>query len=96
MQTRGLRTPGGPQLAIRWNSQALLAASEPLPDGTTGGWQPYSLDFQAPSESGMAEIVVVRTPKFSYDAPSRGLIWLDDVRLTLLEAAVAPSEGGQP
>ncbi len=95
MQTRDLRTPGGPQVAIRWNGRA-LAASEPLPDGTTGGWQPRFLDFQAPSESGLAEIVIVRTPKFSYDAPSRGLIWLDDVRLTLLESGVAPLEGGQP
>jgi len=95
VQTRDLLTPGGPQLAIRWNGR-VLAASDPLPDGTTEGWQSRSFDFQAPSEDGTAEIVVVRTPKFSYDAPSRGVIWLDDVRLTLLEAGAAPLEGGQP
>lgn len=95
VQTRDLLTPGGPQVAIRWNGRA-LAASDPLPDGTTEGWQSHSFDFQAPSEDGTAEIVVVRTPRFSYDAPSRGVIWFDDVRLTLLEANPVSLEGGQP
>ncbi len=93
VQTRDLQTPRGPQLVVRWNGRP-LGASEPLPAGTTDGWQRLFFDFQVPTESGTTEIAVIRTPKYSYDDPSRGLIWLDDLRLVAIESS--PQQGGQP
>ena len=93
VQTRDLQRPRGPQLVVRWNGRP-LGASEPLPAGTTDGWQRLFFDFQVPTESGTTEIAVIRTPKYSYDDPSRGLIWLDDLRLVAIESS--PQQGGQP
>lgn len=57
-----------------------IATSNPIAKGSSD-WQPYTLDFTAPAKSKALFITIKRTPRFSYDEPSRGTIWLDDFTL---------------
>ena len=61
-------------------SATALAATNPLTAGSSD-WQPYTLDFVAPAKSKAVLITIKRTPRFSYDDPSKGSVWLDDFTL---------------
>ena len=65
-----------------------LASSEPLPSGSSD-WQRVAVDFIAPNanQAGVAAIYVSlkRRPKFSYDEPTKGTLWLDDFQLSSLD-----------
>ena len=75
---RDLITPMGPRLAVTEQmSQAVVAASEPLPEGTHA-WQQGSLEFTAPANSSAVLLQIQRIPKYSYDDPTRGYVWFDD------------------
>lgn len=75
---RELRTPMGPRLAVTdSSSQTVLAASEPLPEGTHT-WQAASVEFTVPANSFAVLVQVQRIPKYSYDDPTRGFVWFDD------------------
>lgn len=78
-QAVDLLTSEGPRLAIL-SAQGLIAASPPVAGGTTD-WQHLTVDFTAPAEGAANYIAIVRTPRFSYDAPTRGVVWFDDLRL---------------
>ena len=58
-----------------------MAASTPLPGGTYD-WRPVAFDFTAPTDKSrfvLATVSVKRKPRFSFDEPTRGTIWLDDL-----------------
>ena len=75
-----LVTPHGPRLAIA-NDREVLATSDPVPEGTTP-WQRLVVDFVSPADAGPRYVTIVRIPKFSYDEPTRGIVWFDDFALT--------------
>jgi hypothetical protein len=81
VKTNGLETPEGPRIVVtdiassRW-----IAASEPVARGSND-WRLLTLDFLAPeSANGVVGVLVSikRKPKFSYDEPTRGTVWIDD------------------
>jgi tetratricopeptide (TPR) repeat protein len=75
---RELTTPMGPRVAlIEPTSQTVLAASEPLPEGSHA-WQAMSLEFTAPPNTAAVWLQIQRIPKYSYDDPTRGYVWFDD------------------
>lgn len=75
---RDLITPMGPRVVLTEpSSQALLAASEPLPEGTHA-WQQGSVEFTALANSSAVLLQIQRIPKYTYDDPTRGYIWFDD------------------
>jgi len=78
-KAQNLVTPEGPRLALL-TSNGVIAVSEPV-IAESSEWQNLAVTFTAPPE--MATFVtVVRRPRFSYDAPTRGTIWFDDFKLT--------------
>ncbi len=64
-------------------SSAPIATSNPI-TAESSDWQPYTLDFVASTKSKTVLVTIRRTPRFSYDEPSKGTVWLDD--FTLREA----------
>ena len=64
-------------------SSTLLATSNAIAAGSSN-WQSYTLDFVTASDAKAVLVTIKRTPRFSYDEPSRGTVWLDD--FTLREA----------
>jgi tetratricopeptide (TPR) repeat protein len=75
---RGLITPMGPRVAITdQSSQTVIAASDPLPEGTHA-WQQLSFEFTAPANASAVWLQIQRIPKYSYDDPTRGSVWFDD------------------
>jgi len=78
--TPALSAPfGGPRVAIT-GLNGLIAVSEPVAAGSTD-WQHLVVDFVAPADASSALLTVVRIPKFSYDDPTKGIVWFDDFTL---------------
>ncbi|MGE0132051.1 MAG: tetratricopeptide repeat protein [Blastocatellales bacterium] len=71
--------PGGPRIAVIGQG-AVIATSDPVMSDSSG-WQRLVVSFVAPANSQTALVSIVRTPKFSYDDPTRGIIWFDDFTL---------------
>lgn len=85
-KTEGLIAPEGPRLVLSGKNPATwIATSEPVAPGTRD-WERVLVDFTAPtSDSGGTTVVYVsfqRRPKYSYDDPTIGTIWLDDFSLS--------------
>ena len=78
-RARDLVTPEGPRIALLVQG-AVIGLSEPVKSDLSD-WQRLILDFVAPANSAMATLSIVRTPKFSYDDPTKGIIWFDDFTL---------------
>jgi tetratricopeptide (TPR) repeat protein len=80
-KSEGLFTPEGPRMVVTDNASNWIAASEPIAAGTND-WKLLSVEFAAPKYNQMSAspvyISIKRKPKFSYDEPTRGVIWLDD------------------
>jgi hypothetical protein len=76
-----LISPEAPKIAVTSQSLNLLAASNPLPAGSTS-WQRVALEFTAPeaAQPGVSAVYVMlqRIPRYAYDDPTRGTLWLDD------------------
>lgn len=78
-----LETPEGPRVVVTSaSSPDWIAASEPIARGS-GDWQRLAFEFVAPQSpnGGVMSAVFVsikRKPKFSYDEPTGGTVWLDD------------------
>ncbi|HET8677487.1 MAG TPA: hypothetical protein VFO63_16940, partial [Blastocatellia bacterium] len=81
----GLVSPEGPRLAVTGGVSASdpkqEPASEPVAAGSTD-WQRLAVDFIAPQTKtpGQSSVVIAikRIPKFSYDEPTKGIVWFDD------------------
>jgi hypothetical protein len=74
-----LITPEGPRVAIIGRG-GLIGESSPV-SADSDGWQRLIIDFVAPANQAAATLAIVRTPKFSYDDPTKGTIWFDDFTL---------------
>ncbi len=83
-KTDALDTPEGPRLVVANDSNEWIAASDPVPAGSND-WQKLAVEFQAPQSAGDSAAVTVsikRKPRNPiYDEPTRGRVWIDDVRL---------------
>jgi len=87
-----LVTPEGPQIVVRLkDTKEEIGASEPILAGKPG-WQEIDFDVNAPSASNgetvALVVTIVRIPKFSYDEPTRGTLYLDDFTFTEQPEAV--------
>lgn len=75
-----LVTPEGPRLAIIGENE-VIATSEPVL-ADLADWQRLSIDFTAPPMLTTVNVSIVRIPRFSYDDPTKGIVWFDDFKLT--------------
>jgi hypothetical protein len=81
VRTDNLVTPEGPRVVVATGkSSAPVAASEPIAAGSSD-WRKISIEFVAP-QTGALVVAIRRIPKFSYDNPTKGTIWVDDFSLT--------------
>jgi tetratricopeptide (TPR) repeat protein len=71
-------TTEGPRIAVIGQG-GLIGESSPV-SADSSDWQRLTISFVAPA-NGVATLAIVRTPKFSYDDPTRGTIWFDDFAL---------------
>jgi tetratricopeptide (TPR) repeat protein len=77
-------SPEGPRLVIAHSrTSAEIAQSAPIAQGAYD-WQRVTLEFVAPADWSALLLTIKRTPKFSYDEPTRGALWLDDFTLSEL------------
>jgi tetratricopeptide (TPR) repeat protein len=77
-RTQGFEAPEGPRIVVTDDASTWIAASEPVPAGSSD-WRRLSLEFVAPQTGkGAVVISIKRKPKFSYDEPTRGTVWFDD------------------
>jgi hypothetical protein len=79
-KTSDLVTPAGPRVVVTDSSNTEIAGSAPLAPGSSD-WQRLMVDFTAPAK-GAVYVTFQRIPKFSYDDPTRGVVWLDDFAIT--------------
>ncbi len=80
VKSEGLVTSEGPRLAVTDKSLNLLAQSDPIAPASND-WKPLSVEFDAPKVANgepAVYISVKRKPKYDYDEPTRGVLWLDD------------------
>ncbi|HYL99248.1 MAG TPA: hypothetical protein VEZ90_09855 [Blastocatellia bacterium] len=79
-----LSTPEGPRITVTDKATGVvIAQSDPIESGSYD-WQRGGLEIPVPESSseGIALLISLkRKPKFSYDEPTRGTIWLDDFSL---------------
>lgn len=77
VKTENLLTPEGPRVMLITQKGATVAASDPIAAGSRD-WQPVSLNFTAPPDASFLMLAIRRIPRYSYDDPTRGIIWFDD------------------
>ncbi|HEY7912738.1 MAG TPA: tetratricopeptide repeat protein [Blastocatellia bacterium] len=76
-----LVTPAGPRIAVvDAKTSKLIAASERLGAGSSD-WQEFSIEFAVPAATSAILVKINRIPEFSYDDPTRGVVWYDDFAL---------------
>jgi tetratricopeptide (TPR) repeat protein len=86
-KAKGLITPEGPRIAVIGQG-GLIGESDPVRTDSDD-WQKLTISFVAPANQRLnqqadqapATLAIVRTPKFSYDDPTTGIIWFDDFSL---------------
>lgn len=88
-KTDRLIAPEGPRIVVSDKNPAVwIASSEPVAPGTRD-WQRMALEFTAPvSRAGRSMVVYIslqRKPRYSYDDPTTGTIWLDDFSLVEID-----------
>jgi tetratricopeptide (TPR) repeat protein len=82
VKTERLETPEGPRLVVADSGSSMeIATSDPVQAGSNE-WRLIAIDFASPPSAHSVIVTVKRIPKFSYDNPTRGTIWLDDFVLT--------------
>jgi len=81
VRTAGLNTPAGPRIYVKTeNAPEPLAISEPIEAGDSD-WRRMTVEFTVPADARTVTVSLKRIPRFSYDEPTTGVIWLDDFRL---------------
>jgi Flp pilus assembly protein TadD len=78
-KAKDLFTPEGPRIAVI-GQRGLIGASGPV-SADSNDWQRLTISFVAPANQASATLAIVRTPRFSYDDPTKGTIWFDDFTL---------------
>jgi len=82
VKTERLETPEGPRVVVADpGSTVEIATSEPIAPGSND-WHLVTIDFTAPASARAVVLTVKRIPKYSYDKPTRGTVWLDDFGLS--------------
>ena len=86
VRSSNLTTPEGPKVVVSdAASSNWLASSLPIAAGSSD-WQRVELEFAAPGANSAGEAAIYlsikRKPKFSYDEPTKGMLWFDDFTLT--------------
>jgi hypothetical protein len=82
VKVEGLVTTEAPRVVVSNIAQpGELGSSGPITE-SAAGWQRLAFDFVAPEGSRAVYVTFRRIPKFSYDDPTRGTVWLDDFSLT--------------
>jgi tetratricopeptide (TPR) repeat protein len=71
----------GIQVTVSGQPPSHVVAQTPAINPRVGDWQRLAVDFTAPPDAGALVIALRRAPKFSYEEPVRGTIWLDDFSL---------------
>jgi tetratricopeptide (TPR) repeat protein len=83
-RSEGLVTPEGPRIVVTDTATNWIAMTEPVA-AQAADWALLSVEFIAPkydtTSASPVFISVKRKPKFSYDEPTRGTIWLDDLAI---------------
>jgi tetratricopeptide (TPR) repeat protein len=80
IRSDGLVSPEGPHVVVTDRAGAWLAASDAVAEGTSD-WKPVAFTFTSPTVAAAASAVYVsvkRKPKYTYDDPTKGTVWLDD------------------
>lgn len=80
VKSENLVTSEGPRLVVTDKGTNWIAQSDPIAAGSTD-WKQLSVEFVAPrvaDASSAVYISIKRKPKYDYDEPTRGAIWLDD------------------
>jgi len=84
MKTQNITSDSGPKLEVvdAYNPGALNQFT-PGMTGTSGGWNPVSLNFKTGPKTELLLVALVRQPSKSEDDTAiTGKVWLDDVQLT--------------
>jgi hypothetical protein len=85
VKTDGLVTPEGPKIVVTDHRTGMvLAESSPIPEGSSD-WKRMTLEFAPGQETRAVFVSIRRIPRFSYDEPTRGTVWLDDLILRKLK-----------
>lgn len=61
--------------------QPQVVAQTPAINPRVGDWQRLAVDFTAPPDADALVIALRRAPRFSFEEPVRGTVWLDDFSL---------------
>jgi hypothetical protein len=77
VKTEGLVTTEGPRIVVTDGASNPIAASDPIASGSSD-WRLLAVEFQAPPTASGVYITLRRKPRFSYEDPTLGAIWLDD------------------
>ena len=83
-KSSGLITPEAPRLVVTDRASKELVVSNPLPSAPTD-WERVAVEFTSPAAVGGVSAVYItlqRIPKYAYDEPTRGILWLDDFVLS--------------
>jgi tetratricopeptide (TPR) repeat protein len=84
VKARDFVSPEGPRLVLAHSrTNAEIARSAPVAEGSYD-WRRVALEFVAPADWNALLLTIKRIPKFSYDEPTRGALWLDDFTLSEL------------
>jgi tetratricopeptide (TPR) repeat protein len=78
-KAKDLITPEGPRVVVIGQS-GMIGASDPV-RADSDDWQRLTISFVTPANQAAATLAILRTPKFSYDDPTKGTIWFDDFTL---------------
>lgn len=81
VKTARLVTTEGPRLAVINHATSQTVAATNAISAEAATWQPLAVDFIAPADQKLYWLAALRTPKFSYDEPTKGTIWFDDCAL---------------
>lgn len=82
VRTSSLNTPAGPRVYVTNEGARLeLAVSDPIESGDSD-WRRMSVEFAVPNDVRVVTVSVRRIPRFSYDEPTTGVVWLDDFRIS--------------
>jgi hypothetical protein len=82
VKSEKLVTPEGPRVVVTdTTSSAEIASSEPIASGSSD-WGRIVFDFAVPPSARAVGLIIKRVPKFSFDEPTRGVVWFDDFSVT--------------
>ena len=84
-KSSGLITPEAPRLVVTDRASKELVVSSPLPTESKD-WERVAVEFTGPPSAGggvsAVYVTLQRIPKYAYDEPTRGTLWLDDFALS--------------